>query len=248
MSLHPDRFFPADRDTRGIARSLYAHVKDLPIVSPHGHTNPAWFAENAPFPDPAQLLIVPDHYILRMLISPGIRLEDMGVAPDDGGAYETDGRAIWRRFAENFHLFRATPSRMWLEHTRVSLFGVADRLSPATADGIYDRIAEHLQSPDYRPRTLYERFNIEVIATTPLTANRAVHLIRVGDELTLVGSAEGGVTCLRTYSPEESDLVQAQLDGEADPLWPLAGGGGGGDVPKGTRAFVDELRRRTARS
>lgn len=87
---------------------------------------------------------------------------------------------------------------------------------------------------------------IEVIATTPLTANRAVHLIRVGDELTLVGSAEGGVTCLRTYSPEESDLVQAQLDGEADPLWPLAGGGAG-DVPKGTRAFVDELRRRTAR-
>ncbi len=86
---------------------------------------------------------------------------------------------------------------------------------------------------------------IEVIATTPLAPNRAVHLIRVGDELTLVGSAEGGVTCLRTYSPEESDLVQAQLDGETDPLWPLAGGAAAS--PRTTRAFVDELRRRTAR-
>lgn len=207
MSLHPDRFFPADRDTRGIARSLYAHVKDLPIISPHGHTNPAWFAENAPFPDPAQLLIVPDHYILRMLISQGIRLEDMGVAPNDGGAYETDGKAIWRRFAENFHLFRATPSRMWLEHTLVSLFGVADRLSPATADGIYDRIAEHLQSPDYRPRALFERFNIEAIATTEGALDPLTH------HASLKTSGWTG-RVVTAYRPD--DIVNASVPGFSD--------------------------------
>lgn len=166
MTLHPDRFFPADRDTRDIARGLYEHVKDLPILSPHGHTNPAWFAENTPFPDPAQLLIVPDHYILRMLMSQGVKLEDLGVTPRDDGAHETDGRVIWGRFVENFHLFRATPSRLWLEHTLLTLFGVAERLTPASANRVYDQIAEHLGRPDYLPRALYERFNIEVIATT----------------------------------------------------------------------------------
>jgi glucuronate isomerase len=166
MALHPDRLFPADRDSRDIARGLYEHIKDLPILSPHGHTDPAWFAENTAFPDPARLLIVPDHYIFRMLMSQGVRLEDLGVAPKDGGPHETDGRVIWRRFAEHYPLFRGTPSRLWLDHTLVTLFGVAERLTPHTADRIYDRIAEHLAQPDYLPRALFERFNIEVLATT----------------------------------------------------------------------------------
>lgn len=164
--LSDDRLFPADPTTRSIARQLYASVKDLPIVSPHGHTDPRWFAENANFSDPAQLIVVPDHYIFRMLFSQGVPLERLGVPRIDGGAVETDPRAIWRLFAEHYHLFRATPSRLWLDHTFATLFGLDVPLSAATADLYYDVIDAKLKQDDYRPRALYERFNIEVIATT----------------------------------------------------------------------------------
>src|ERR1700754_412082 len=115
--IDPDLLFPAEEGARAIARDLYAGVKGLPIVSPHGHTDPRWYAENEPFPDPAQLLIIPDHYIFRMLFSQGVRLEELGVPTMDGAPVEADGRTIWRRFAENYHLFRGTPTRMWLDHT-----------------------------------------------------------------------------------------------------------------------------------
>jgi glucuronate isomerase len=164
--LHEDRLFPADPGTRAVARRLYAEVRDLPIVSPHGHTDPRWYAENLPFPDPAQLFVVPDHYVFRMLLSQGVRLEDLGVPRRDGGPVETDPRAIWRRFAAHWHLFRGTPTRLWLEHSLETLFGVEERLGPHSADRIYDRIAEKLGRDDYRPRALFERFGIEVIATT----------------------------------------------------------------------------------
>ena len=164
--LHEDRLFPAEQTARAVARSLYASVKDLPIVSPHGHTDPRWFAENAAFADPAQLLVVPDHYIFRMLCSQGVPLERLGVPRVDGGAVETDGRAIWRLFAENYHLFRGTPSRLWLDHTFMTLFGFEQPLSAATADTYYDTIEEELTTEAFRPRALFERFNIEVIATT----------------------------------------------------------------------------------
>jgi len=121
--LDPHRLFPADPSSRGLAAALYATVKDLPIVSPHGHTDPRWYAENEAFPDPAQLFIVPDHYVFRMLFSQGIDLSRLGVPRIDGGLSETDSRKIWRIFAENFHLFRATPSRMWLEHSFQEVFG-----------------------------------------------------------------------------------------------------------------------------
>ena len=111
-----DLLFPAEAGARPIARDLYAAVKDLPIVSPHGHTDPRWYALDEPFPDPAQLLIVPDHYIFRMLFSQGVRLEDLGVPTLDGSPVETDGRKIWRRFAENYHLFRGTPTRLWFDY------------------------------------------------------------------------------------------------------------------------------------
>jgi glucuronate isomerase len=168
MLARPDRdlLFPAEPKARGLARSLYETVADLPIVSPHGHTDPAWYALNEPFPDPARLLIVPDHYIFRMLFSQGIALEKLGVPRLDGVPVETDGRAIWRLFASNYHLFRGTPTRLWMDYVLANLFGVTDRLSAATADSSYDRIAECLARPDYRPRALFERFNIEVIATT----------------------------------------------------------------------------------
>ena len=74
MLIHPDRLFPAEPNTRKIARTLYDHVRALPIVSPHGHTHASWFARNEPFPDPAKLLVQPDHYIFRMLYSQGVSL------------------------------------------------------------------------------------------------------------------------------------------------------------------------------
>src|SRR5882724_3725160 len=92
----PDLLFAAEGRALSIARNLYAPVKDLPIVSPHGHTDPRWYALNEPFPDPAQLLVVPDHYIFRMLFSQGVRLEDLGVPALDGAPLAIDGRAIWR--------------------------------------------------------------------------------------------------------------------------------------------------------
>jgi glucuronate isomerase len=164
--LHDDRLFPADPATRAVARRLYQEVKDLPLICPHGHTDPRWYAENSAFPDPARLFVVPDHYIFRMLYSQGMRLEDLGIPTQTGEPVEQDPRAIWRRFAANYHLFRGTPTRMWLDHAFATLFGVEERLSRDTADAIYDKIAARLEDPDFRPRSLYERFNIEVIATT----------------------------------------------------------------------------------
>jgi glucuronate isomerase len=164
--IDEDRLFDAEPKARGIARELYAGIKDLPLISPHGHTDPRWYAENEPFPDPTQLLIVPDHYVFRMLFSQGVKLEDLGVPAADGSAVETDGRKIWRLFAEHYHLFRGTPTRMWFDHTLATLFGQGERLAPNNADGQYDHIAELLKRDDYRPRALYERFNLEVISTT----------------------------------------------------------------------------------
>ncbi len=164
--IHDDRLFPADASTRDIARRLYAGVKDLPIVSPHGHTDPRWYAEDAAFPDPATLFVVPDHYIFRMLYSQGIDLSALGIAPATGERPAFDARAVWRIFAENYRLFRGTPSRMWLDHVFATLFGFTERLSARTADAYFDTIAAALETPEFRPRALFKRFNIEVIATT----------------------------------------------------------------------------------
>ena len=164
--LDPDRLFPLEPRARALARTLHAEVRDLPIVSPHGHTDPRWYAEDAPFPDPAQLFVVPDHYVYRMLCSQGVPLADLGVPLVDGGPTETDGRRIWRRFAENYHLLRGTPSRLWLDYTFEHVFGLDTPLSAATADRCYDAIADCLARPEYRPRALFERFGIEAISTT----------------------------------------------------------------------------------
>ena len=166
FALHPDRLFPADPETRDIARQLYLSVAKLPILSPHGHTDPQWFADDAPFPDPARLFIVPDHYVHRMLYSQGVRLEDLGVPRIDGGPVEADPRKIWRRFAENFFLFRGTPSWLWLNHAFTEVFGFHERLGAANADKAYDHIASCLERPEFRPRALFERFNIEALTTT----------------------------------------------------------------------------------
>ncbi len=166
LVLDENRLFPTDPAVRAIARELYDGVRGLPILSPHGHTDPRWFAQNEAFPDPAQLFVTPDHYVFRMLHSQGVALEDLGVPRADGGMTEADSRKIWRLFAENFYLFRATPSRIWVEHAFQEVFGITERFGPQTADAIYDHIAECLTRPEFRPRALFERFNIEAIATT----------------------------------------------------------------------------------
>jgi glucuronate isomerase len=180
LALDGDRLFPADPGLRDLSRHLFAGVEKLPIISPHGHTDPRWFAKDEPFQDPAQLFVTPDHYVFRMLCSQGIRLEDLGVPRADGGLVETDARAIWRRFAENFHLLRATPSRIWLDHAFQQVFGWSGRLSAQTADAAFDHIADCLGRPEFRPRALFKRFGIEVIATTesPLDDLRWHRMIR----------------------------------------------------------------------
>lgn len=166
LDLNPDRLFPSEQTMRGIARRLYAEVRTLPIVSPHGHTDPQWFADNQPFPDPATLLVIPDHYVYRMLYSQGVPLESLGVPRTDGGSVEKDARRIWKLFAEHWYLFRGTPTQMWFHHELHEAFGIRERFTPQSADRIFDRIADCLARPEFLPRSLYERFNIEVLSTT----------------------------------------------------------------------------------
>jgi len=169
LTLQEDRLFPADPKVRDIARALYAEVKGLPIVSPHGHTDPAWFALNEPFGNAAELLLQPDHYLFRMLYSQGVRLEALGI-----GA-EADPRAAWRILAENYRLFRGTPSRIWLDWVFSEVFGIEARLDGQTADLYFDTITEALSRDEFRPRALFERFNIEVIATTESPLDTLAH-------------------------------------------------------------------------
>ena len=175
LRLHPDRLFPADPETRAMARRLYAGIRDLPIVSPHGHTDPAWFDGNQNWANPAELLITPDHYVFRMLFSQGVALEDLGVPRADGGPVETDPRKIWRLFAERYHLFRGTPSRMWHDWVYSEVFGIDVRLSAETADHYYDIIDAALKTDAFKPRALFERYNIEVIATTESPLDPLAH-------------------------------------------------------------------------
>jgi glucuronate isomerase len=163
---HPDRYLSPVPEVRAIARGLYAIVAEQPLVCPHGHVDPRMLAENTPFPDPAALFVIPDHYLLRMLYSHGVPLEALGVPRRDGGPVEQDPRKIWQLLADHFHLFRGTPSGAWLNDELASLFGIDERLESSTAKRIYDRIAERLASPAFRPRALFERFNIDVLCTT----------------------------------------------------------------------------------
>jgi glucuronate isomerase len=164
--LNEHRFFDPDPQVRRLAHELYLGVKDLPIISPHGHVDPKLLADNAPFPDPAELIIIPDHYIYRMLYSQGLKLEALGVPTRDGSPVETDHRKIWQIFAEHFYLFVGTPSGAWLEHEFAEVFGVSEKLDGRNAMRIYEHIQEKLRAPEFLPRALFERFNIEALSTT----------------------------------------------------------------------------------
>jgi glucuronate isomerase len=175
LTLHADRLFPADTGLREIARRIFAQVRNLPIISPHGHTDPGWFATDTAFEDATSLLLVPDHYLYRMLYSQGIPLESLGLrAIGDTGA-GSDPREAWRVFASHYHLFRGTPSSLWLEQVFHDLFEIRHRLSAVTADEYYDQIGERLRRPDFRPRALFERFNIEVLTTTESPLDQLPH-------------------------------------------------------------------------
>ena len=166
LELNEDRFFDPDPATRRAARALYEGVKDLPIVGPHGHVDPAILASDDPFPEPTALILIPDHYIFRMLYSQGIPMESLGIPTRDGSEVERDPRKIWQIFADNYQLFRGTPSGAWLDHEFYHVFGIRTRLNGASGQRIYDEIAEKLAAPEFRPRALFERFNIEVLTTT----------------------------------------------------------------------------------
>jgi glucuronate isomerase len=177
--LNADRYFSPIPAVRDIARRLYERVASLPLVCPHGHVDPKMLAENAPFPDPAALLVIPDHYVTRMLYSQGIALERLGVPSLDGTPVEQDPRAIWQLFADHFYLFRGTPSGAWLKHELEDVFGITDPLNGSTAKAIYDHLERKLSEPAFRPRALFERFNIEVLCTTdaatdPLTWHQQI--------------------------------------------------------------------------
>jgi glucuronate isomerase len=202
--FHQDTLFSSAPGELGLARALYASIAQLPYICPHGHTDPAWYAKNDHFPDPSSLIVIPDHYIFRMLVSQGVKMEDLGVPRIDGGPVETDKRAIWRRFAERYHLFRGTPTRLWLDYTFESLFGVDKPLSAETADHCYDRIADCLGQEAFRPRALFEKFRIEVIATTEGALDDLAHHRAIQD-----GGWAGNV--ITTYRPDA--VIDPDFDG-----------------------------------
>jgi glucuronate isomerase len=208
LRLHPDRLLPANPAVRAIARELYASVKDLPIVSPHGHTDPRWFATDEPWTNATELLLAPDHYLYRMLYSQGVPLDALGV-PRRAGPSKADPRDAWRLFASHYYLFRGTPSRVWLDHVFAEVFGFDVALDATTADLYFDRINEALATAAFRPRALFDRFNIELLATTEGAHEELDHhaTIRRSDW-------KGRV--ITTYRPDA--VVDPEHEGFADAL------------------------------
>ena len=172
--LHSDRLFPPAEPARSIARELFEAVTDLPVISPHGHTDPAWFAENKPFENATDLLLIPDHYLLRMLRSRGIEYEALGVPRKDGSKV-ADGRDAWKTFAENYHIFAGTPSQLWVDHALNFAFGIDEPLSGDNADAFYDQINAKLAEPELLPMAILESSNVEAIATTEFALDDLKH-------------------------------------------------------------------------
>ena len=166
LPLHPDRFLGSDAGQVALARPLYESVASLPLVCPHGHVDPALLARNDRFPEPTSLLVTPDHYILRLLYSLGVPMDRLGVSRADGTPSTADPREVWRTLAAHWFAFAGTPTRAWMEYQLQEVFEIREKLGPATANEIYDSIDARLAEPSFRPRALFDRFGIEVLATT----------------------------------------------------------------------------------
>jgi glucuronate isomerase len=211
---HPDRYFDPEPTVRSLARELYADIAELPLICPHGHVDPKLLADpDASLGTPADLFIIPDHYVFRMLYSQGIALEQLGLVPHDGGqepgAVESDHRAIWQRFCEHFYLFRGTPTGLWIADELASLFDITLPVNGANAQALYDQISEKLATPAFRPRALFERFNVEVLCTTDaatdsLTHHQALHTDSWGGRI------------LPTFRPDT--VVNLDTDGWRDQI------------------------------
>ncbi|MCU0646547.1 MAG: glucuronate isomerase [Gemmatimonadaceae bacterium] len=235
LMLDPDRVFDADPSIRRVARTLFEETATLPIVAPHGHVDPALLASDAPFPEPASLLVVPDHYLIRLLYSQGIAMESLGVPTRDGTPWEQDPRAIWRRFATHAYRFRGTPSGLWLDFELHELFGVRERLTRESADRVYDQIAERLAAPEYRPRALFDRFGIELLATTDAASDSLEH------HAAIRASGWGG-RVIPTFRPDALFRIAAPAWRDAcDALERVTG-----RPVDSYAAFVDALRMRRA--
>ncbi len=162
-----ERYFSPDPAQHRIASGLYQGVKNLPLICPHGHVDPRLFAQpDYRFGTPVDLLIIPDHYIFRMLYSQGITLESLGIPTKNGVPVESDHRKIWQTVCDHWYLFRGTPTGMWLRDELHGVFGIQQKINSANAQTIYDAIAEKLATPEFSPRQLFAQFNIEVLATT----------------------------------------------------------------------------------
>jgi glucuronate isomerase len=165
----PNFLFNLETGQQETAITLYESVASLPIVCPHTHVEARLFADREfSFGSPVDIFIIPDHYIFRMLYSQGIPYESMGVRPlsADDILVKKDHRKIWQCFANHYYLFRGTPTSGWLNYAFGKVFGVDEPLNSATAQTIYDQISDKLAQPEFRPRALFERFNIEVLSTT----------------------------------------------------------------------------------
>ena len=195
MLNHPDRLLSAQPLTRDIARELLTSVEDLPIISPHGHCDPSWFSQNVRFPDPAQLFVVPDHYVLRMLVSQGLTLNELGVKTLDGSIFENDPQKIWKKFSENYYLFRGTPTAMWLDYSFEKVFAITEPLTSATSDFYYNHIEEKLSQTEFLPKALFDTFNIEVLSTTDPAISDLSHHIKMRN-------SNWGGRVIPTYRPD----------------------------------------------
>ena len=212
LTLHPDRFLGANGNIVSIARRLFAETEQLPIISPHGHTDPSWFAENKPFDNASELLLTPDHYIFRMLYSQGISLQQLGLQGTDQSAI-ADPKSAWCTFAKHYHLFLGTPSRIWLDHVFSTVFGLKEILNEHSAALYYEHINAALQGPEFLPRSLLDRFQIETIATTEGALDSlASHQLLDADGL--------GKQVITTFRPD--DVVDASREGFSSNLEKLA--------------------------
>jgi|SRR6187402_3296003 len=228
--LHKDRLFPSEGVARDVARKLYQVAEKLPIVSPHGHTDPSWFAENKAFANPTALFIQPDHYVFRMLYSQGISLESLGIS-----GQAADPREVWRIFARNYYLFRGTPTRAWIDYEFENLFGFTERLSEKNADAFYETIDKKLQEPGFRPRALYEQFNLEVLATTDAATDTLEHHAKIR-----ASGWKGRI--VPTFRPD--GVIDAEFAGFKENIETL--GRLTGEDVSSWKGYLDALRKRRA--